>query len=473
MKTAQAYSVVHIENSFASGQKKRPRGPRSEPSSELTSDPRAIPTCTPLDLNTFAVAYYVRHHLQILKETPDILKNPTEFLLPKWKPEAQSPILDLAVSSKALAVFSRTQRCASAAIEASAKYQQLLRIAHETILHLNKDNVDACLLAIFFMSRYEDAIYQPLQHQRQIPFLSTLQSLSHHDGAFAVLRIWKDRLSHISPATDIIKHTRRCFIKSAILRNLTIPHWMLEGTFFGEDGLDLEYDRTIVQIINIRHQLFTLLQGQQIPQPSFCKLTSIAEELSKETVNLEEALQQWTTHFPSTWSYKRHTIPNADFLSKRHIYSPVVFSFSSPAYAAVWAKYFATRMLIISTRLTSLKLIQPGSKGSARQRCLECQSDIEITASDLASSLPFCLQRFSVTKNPNLSSHQDLISLNKRKDIEPHIAALIIWPLSLASSLKNVNHEQKRWFKFELACLGKIVGVSMLEYAETNQWPEL
>ena len=418
------------------------------------------------------MAYYVRYHLQSLKEAPDISKSLTEFLIPRWTPEAHSPMLNLAVSSKALAIFSQAQQYPPAAAEASMKYRRLLCITHDAVSHLEKDNVDACLLAIFLMSRYEDAMHQPFQHHVQSPFLSTLQSFSHHDGAFAVLKSWKDRLSYIQPATDIIRHTRRCAIKSAILRSLAIPHWMIEGTSFGEEGFDLEYDRIIVQLTNVRHRLSTLLNEQQNTQPLYERPNSVAEELSKDAQGAEEALQRWVTQFPSTWCYQRHTLQSADFSSRSDLYSPVVFSYSSPAYAAVWAKYYATRMLIISTSLTILEFLRPELDLVVGERRFEYQSKMGAVAKDLASSVPICLQRFIVKEKSEPCSPQDSITLNTYEEMEPYIASLMVWPLSLASSLRHVEVEQKWWFKSKLARIGRIVGVRMLECAKTDHWLE-
>jgi hypothetical protein len=112
------------------------------------------------------------------------------------------------------AVYSRTQRHPPAATDASIKYQQLLRVTRVTIPTLDERNVDACLLTIFLMSRYEDIMHRSSSSlNSKAPFAMSLQSLSHHNGAMAILKIWKNRLSHSHPATDIIKQTRRGLIK--------------------------------------------------------------------------------------------------------------------------------------------------------------------------------------------------------------------------------------------------------------------
>lgn len=133
----------------------------------------------------------------------------------------------------------------------------------------------ACLR--FFISQYEDAVYRPSHLNLKTPFVTTVQSFSHHDGALAILKIWKDHLSQCQPTTDVIKHTRRSMIKSALLRNLALPEWMLEGTSFGEHGLELEDNCIVVRIANIRQRMSTLLKEKTSPQRTSQELTTTAE----------------------------------------------------------------------------------------------------------------------------------------------------------------------------------------------------
>lgn len=120
-------------------------------------------------------------------------------------------------------------------------------------------------------------------------------------------------------------------------------------------------------------------------------------------------------------------------------------------------------MLINSTRLRVLKLSRPDSDDFAYEQRLDCLSHMKTVANDLASSVPFCLQRFKVTDMPNSSSHQNLITLNTNEDVKPYMAGLTIWPLTIASSLGDVDVKQKLWVGSDLARLGRKVGIRVLE----------
>ena len=220
--TGQIGSVVHIENTYASGQSKRPRGPRSNPAAHLTSKLNLDLRSPTIDLKSQAIAYYLHHHLRTMQDIPSISKSVSGDVLPIWTQKAEWPILDLAVSSLALAVFSRIRQHPPAAIEASKNYDRLLQMFQVNILSLDAQNVDAYLLAIFLMSRYEEAIHQSGHPNLRTTFNKSLRSFSHHDGALAILKLWSQQLNHSQPATNVIKHTRRGLIRSFLLMNFTV-----------------------------------------------------------------------------------------------------------------------------------------------------------------------------------------------------------------------------------------------------------
>jgi hypothetical protein len=464
--------MLHIENSYASGQKKRPRGPRSTPAVELSKN--LVPLLQPplIELKTHAVVYYLHYHLHPLIDAPSITQGISDDFLSIWQSRAECPILDLAVSSMALAVYSHTQQHPPAQIEASMRYQQLLPIIRKTILSVDERNIDDCLLAIFFMSRYEQVVYRPSRPNPKIPFATMVQGFSHHDGALAIVKVWKTQLSHCLPVTDIIKHTRRAMVRSALLRNRGLPEWILDGSRFGEQGLELEYDSIMVRIVNVRQRLAALLKKTD-PFRVSQELSATAEEIDQDARDIEKSLQDWTSHFPSTWCYQRHTLPDPHPWPKRDFYSTSVLSFPSPAYAALWNRYFAMTMLINSLRLRALKIIHPCSDDFIDEQSLECLSRIKSMADDLASSVPFCLQRFKVIDNHNSSSHQDSIIPTTSEDIKPYIAGIIIWPLSVASSISGVDIKQRTWFRSEVARFGRMEGDKVLECAELDPWLEI
>ena len=468
IRAGQAHSVVHIENSYASGQKQRPRGPRPTPVVELTSYQPPL-----VNLKDQAVAYYFHHHLQTLDDAYSLSKSANHFVRTLWMSRTECPILDLAVSSMALAVFSNTQQHLPAALEGSKRYQRLLRLAQSSISSLDRGNVDAWLLGVFFMGRYEDVSHRPPPLSLTAPFITTVRGFLHHDGSLAILKYWKENLSHSQPATDVIKHARRGMIRSAILRNRALPEWILDGASFGEHGLELEYDCMILQVVNARHQLTTIMKERTGSQLISYELVSNAESLNKEAQKIDKAFRGWAARFPDMWSYQSHTLTDTHPWPQRGFHSSMVYSYRSPAIASICNQYYAIRMLIYSTRLRLLGICHPVPSDLAHGEQLECLSSMKNMADALAASVALCLQRSKGAKNPNTPLDPNSITLNTEDSIKPYLADLTIWPLTIASCLGNMDSKQRWWFRSELAHVGKIAGSRMLQCAESHQWLEL
>jgi len=367
-------------------------------------------------------------------------------------------MIESGVSSLALAVFSRTHHHPHAAIAAAAKYQWLSRNTQTEVLNLNESNIDICLLAIPLMGRYEDTIYDLSPKAA----LTMHHSFSHHDGALAVLKTWKHNLSERVPASNIIKHTRRGLIRLALLRTLTLPDWLVEGSAFGEEGLELEFDSIMVRIVAIRQRVSVLLHKISSARCMLINgLASLAEDLNEEARNIDTALKSWSSHFLNAWGHRQHTLPKS--WRTKECFSSTVYTYSSPTYSAVWNQYYADRMVVNNTRLKILKIIYPNPKNEQRSECLHNK---EAMANALASSVPYCLQRFDVTES-------DSITLDPKREIEPHLAYLAAWPLSIASGLRELDRDHKLWFKSQLALVGKATGSGVLEFAATDHWLEL
>jgi hypothetical protein len=427
-----------------------------------------IPSHVSIDLKACAITYYIHNYLHDPQGIPDIVKDVVRACLPILPATPWCSVLDLAVSSLALAVFSRTQHYPQAAIEASTTYHQLLQVTQTAINRVNPGNIDACLLAIFFMGRYEDAVLHPDHTALSRP---SFPSFSHHDGALAILKLWNDRLSRDQPATKVIQHTRRGSIRSALMRKTNLPEWVRDGRFYGEHGLELEYGRVLVRLVNLRHRLWTITDEIASVQRLSPDLTSRVDQLNNEALHLDEELEACISHVPHTWNdLQVHTLSNTDLPSwpSSDFYSPTIYTYSNPAYAALWGQYHATRLITKNTRLRILALFNTRDLASEQQFV----SQMQAISDNLASVIPFCLRRFKAIQDSTSSSHSPII-LNLNEEIKPSDATLVIWPLTIASSLKYVDVEQKRWFKGQLARIGKLVGFGILESAASDQWLEL
>lgn len=391
-------------------------------------------------------------------------------------------MLDFAVSSMALMTFARTQQIPAAAVEASGYYNQLLHTARVKIGSLRIEDVDACLLAIFFMSRYENVAYRPSPNTSPSEFASNMRSFSHDDGALAILKFWKTRLSREHPPTNVIKQVRRGALRSGLLRNLPLPSWILDGKEFGEQGIELDFDRIMVQISLLRLRVLALRKGNKRSPHGARDAAAEMEDLRAQGREIEQKMQAWTTTFPTSWRYERHSLSEPHSWPLRDFYSPIVYSYTNASFAGVWALYDAIRMLVNSTRLKILDLTHPpdllfhDDDDSVDQERFECAAKLRMSADDLASSVPFCLQRFRVVNNAGASGSnggsKSAVPQNW-EEVKPFMGTLMIWPLTIATCLTNLDVRQRAWFRSELARLGRITGTGVCESCDTGPWLEL
>ena len=364
-------------------------------------------------------------------------------------------MVDLALSSVALVVFAHTQHHPPAAKEASSRFHRLLgvarvRIARLTVPELDEQDVDACLLAVCLMGRYEGAMLNP-GSLNGADFSPLYPRWSHHDGVQAILRVWyeKSNKNKRSP-TFIVKQTRRELIRSSILRDLPLPGWMQDGSRFGEQGPELAYDRIVARVVNLHHEATKLRLETGVS-------ASEGERLNNEAQDLDDALHNWTANIPGPCFYQRHVITDTSPWPRKHFYSPKVYSYPEPAYSSAWCQYFAMSMIIHSARYEALELIRwdPSVTATSQQEWHECNARLQTSANNLASSIPFCLGRFTVN---DAEAGQPTISFNTKDEIKPGLAHSVTWPLFIASSLEGIDIELQKWFLRELASLERTTG---------------
>lgn len=366
-------------------------------------------------------------------------------------------MVDLALSSLALVVYAKTQRHPAAAREGYSRYNSLLGVVHGNIARLDsqkldEEDFDACLLATSLMSRYEGATLDASDFFES-EFAPFSQKWFHHDGVKAILKFWSDNF-HFNTPTFIVKQTRRELIKSSVLRDLPIPDWMQDGSRFGEHGPELDYDHIMVKIANLNHTVATL------KQESLCM--KVAGKLNSEARELDEALQSWNKNIPGPCFSNPHRVPDDAIWPRKHFYSRTVYSYPKAAYSSAWCQSFAFSMIINSARykILGLSLSSGLAQPTFQQERDECSSRLEVSANNIASSIPFCLERFTVDSP---GTPKCPITLNPDDEIRPYLARLVVWPLLVTLGVQEVHTKLRWWLRQELVSVGEITGDGTIE----------
>ena len=382
-------------------------------------------------------------------------------------------MVDLALSCMSLAVYGRTQSNAVAVSNASSRYYRLIQVVQDRIGQVEKASVsgsvreweiDACLVTVYFLGRYDGAVHSNADNDSQKPF-EYFSGWSHRDGSTAILKVWYDHLSHNAPGV-IVKETRRGLIRSTFLRNIPVADWMLDGSRFGEQGLELEYDQIFCRILNLhyRYTKSNTKKNQILPE---------AIDLSSEAQELDKALENWSRLIPETCSYKRHVLEQPGAYPQRNFYSPEAFTFASAGHTALWNQYFTARILINSTYLRILGIgLHSMCSEYYRHQVEGATAHLKTMGECLAATIPFGLGRLTIDASDS-GSAKSVTLAPKDQEIKPSQADLLVWPLSVASCLEGIDSKQQKWFQAELASIGRIVGDGILASAESQFWARI
>lgn len=460
-----SFSIL-VENEFASGETKRPRGPRSSLSMVQPQ----------LNLQECALTYFQRYHLQatVVQYMDGCLGDTIEA----WQASrTHCSMVELAISTLALAVFARAQCHLQAAYQASTRYGKLLQnLQYRIGSSICEQDLHACILAVLIISRYDGA--QPLSNLAQHALPSSLLNWSHHDGIVALLKSWHDNFRS-SPASIIIQQSRRVVMRSYLLRVMALPNWLLDGERFGEVGLDSQYDRLNVRLINHRSQTSVSLHQHNLHHSAglvqgsnnVVSLNSDLARLDSDLAQLDSDLQAWATLIPSSHAPSLHTIPNPGPLPRKHIYSTSIYSFDQPGHSVIWTRYFTARMLTASSRLQINAALLPTYSCDfdvCLQASIKHSANLHFLVESIISCIPFALGIVKVDTTVQSLPDSGYITIIDNEGIKPHQANTVLWPLMIGSGLKGIETKQQKWLRSELAEIGKALNDGTLENVE---WP--
>lgn len=429
------------ENKYAAGRIKRPRGPRLRRAT--------APTTVTQDLHSKALKNYLDNHIAPSTSLDiDITGSLSACILAWQKTGHSSRLVELALLSMALAVYAKKHSHPRAATESFSIYHELLKLTQEQIARPTLDvaSIDACLLTIFLMGRCESVMHNTLVPDENNT-LAELKSWSHHDGAMALLRLWHMHFRE-RDISMIVKQTRRGMLKSLLLRRMSVPDWLCEGHEFGEQGFELGYDSILVHLVDIRSEINL---GKSMDENAsriglHDRLTTIAVDL----IDLRQEL-------PESFSYCEHEIAESDHL---WFPNPKLRIYRTPAHAIFWAHILATRLVMVFTNMSML-LYWPESR---REREVNTTL-LRQLASYLAAVIPQAIGL--------VEQNGSQIKIHDLADLKPWQASSVVWPLSMAASIRGYDEKLLEAFRSQLTKIGEIVGDGVLQSVSTEAWPLL
>ena len=454
----QAYSILNNENSYANRLQKRPRGPR------VLSESKPYPLTVHLsrDLQSEAVTHFVHCHLA--PESENSLTNgpPRDTVLSKWD---SCMILELALSTIALALFSNSKNCSRTASLALNSYQKSLK-SLRIALSLESFDFDACLLAVCFLGKYEDAVYNPEPRSDALPS-ACMRRQSHLSGILALLSYWVKKVPDKSqkPST-VIRYARRVLRKAAIFNQMQFPTWLENGDRFGEQGSMLQLDHLLIRLIRVHDQLNLFRHGTF--GSDYAKHIPSLQGIIREATSIDEALHFSKIQNTILSHNAKCTLAVNRGYCKDYFLLPQVYAcrdYEQIAHAALYCGYrIAANDLCIST----IKLLNQCLQDPLQSPLLGCQQIMDDQLAELASLTPSGLDTIEITEDPG--SFNDHISIRREEERKLFIAELMAMPMLIASSLDSVNERYSNWFRSQLGDTGRLLGYRIMQAVSSGNY---
>ncbi|KAK8050201.1 hypothetical protein PG994_011931 [Apiospora phragmitis] len=408
---------IHFENRYASGQERRPRGPRpalpaaGHPCS--SSNPpdgggSIISAPLQLSLEVQAVTFYLNHYATPLP--PDALsvtKSLDDYIC-ALSASAPSALLDEAIRCMALETWSRVvvqgggHHDARARAEAARHYQALLSLARRAVARLDAANLDDCLLGVFFLSRFDASTHGQADLWRKL----RTGPAHHYHGAMAMLQYWKDHLRGGGGAghhrcSPVVKESRRGLLRFLLMQGSEVPEWMRDGEVFGEAGFELVHDRVTVRTAGLRHQVLRLLRPMEGPSGPGVPNGQLLSDLNRGAQDLDRMLRDWARQFELSWIYQQHTLPPSDDSKRAQcVLSSKAYTYSKLSYALLWARYAAVRLLVNDAHLKILSLCNGALVAIDPSIVHQCQLVVEHMTDIIVTSNAFIVGDLHVVNTP-------------------------------------------------------------------------
>lgn len=456
-----AFSIINAEDIYASGQRKRPRGPRTIDTTQVT-----IHTGLPRNLKLEAISYYMFYHVAPVDGMLNTDGVAAKASPPVWK----TPTLELAMSSLSLAIFSKAKHSAESAREASINYHKSIRGLQTTLQHVNESNMDAYLLTVYFLQRYEDSIYSPSIHNGEGKPKQP-GSLMHNNGIAAGLKHWFESRSTDDAPTGVIKHARRSVRKIALLGQVDFPAWLRDGAMFGEDGKDLELDRILVCLIGLRCRASSVLEDDESTRLDSQDDALTLQTLYQGLVLVDEALQEWLSSCPEYACYTKHVIADGQHGPEQDFFHSHVYVNQHHTDAIARVQIYGYRILANHPRCRLLQRIETKTGFAPQGKMFESRHIMNCLAYDLVSSIPFCLQQLVVSEAPGEFDHE--ITITRRHETTPYLADLVAMPVVIASTTSFISTEYREWLLAQLVKIGRTAGYGLLEHVASSSWFKL
>jgi hypothetical protein len=246
-------------------------------------------------------------------------------------------------------------------------------------------------------------------------------------------------------------------ILEAVLLGVVVENWLQDGALYGEEGATLAFDALLIRTADLRAKVPALLSG--VTRFSAANLEALEEGIA-EAQDLQHSLIAWAANLPEHWNAAPPSFPESSRHPSLQIMShPLQESDLTLGHAVIWNRFHAVRLRVnsVSIELLSALAEYKPYEPSIEQQLFGCRESMGWMAADLCGSIAVLWSSFNTVQAGTGASQAEV-----RDEIDPQMAVLMTWPLSMSIGVEGIPKEQKDYLQGRLKIITRVLGAEAL-----------
>ena len=412
-----------------------------------------------------ALWYYSRYYVEVPYGFPEMVDGHLKYASADWCYSQPQSILSLAILAVSHATFGRARKSHAALAVGCKKYFDALVKTNIALKDMSDATHDEVILAVMLLSFYENAAKDKMSPVSNLQIMAS-RSFAHHDGAMALLYLRRQLGQRTHRSIELDKLVRRQLMRSLLLRSMSLPIWLRNGSQYGEHGFALELDRCMVGAAELRHQASIIcVDCVSLPKSDGNDDIVRLRRLLAEAQTLDNVLAIWASELPSENGYSIQAVQQDGHVETgNRILDDIIHTYPTVGHAGMWNRYHALRLTINDIMLKTLSILAASFQLDTKSLEEAAHSRILHLADDLCASVPYTLGLIE----PHHAAVHDgnvvfKVSGSVNVAVKATTASLLCWPLTIATMLSGIPERHHHYLRNRLLDVSEIVNDGVLE----------
>ena len=416
-------------------------------------------------LDDQALCYYSRYYVEVPYGFPEIVDGHLKYASTDLCYSQPQSILSLAILAVSHATFGRARKSHAASAVGCKKYLNALVKTNIALKDVSDATHDEVLLAVMLLSFYENAVTDKMSPVSNLQVMAS-RSFAHHDGAMAVLYLRRQLGQRTNRSIELDKLVRRQLTRSLLLRSMSLPIWLRNGSQYGEHGFALELDHCMVGAAELRHRASILcVDSVSLPKSDGHDDIVRLRRLLAEAQTLDNVLAIWANELSSEKWYSIQAVQQDGRVeTSNKIFDDIIHIYPTVGHAGMWNRYHALRLTVNDIMLKTLSILAESFQLDTKS--LEEAAHLRMLhlADDLCASVPYTLGLIE----PHHAAVHDGTVVSKvpasvNVSVKATTASLLCWPLTMATMLSGIPERHHHYLTNRLLDVSEIVNDGVLE----------